>query len=457
MKRKLQVIAWALMAFLFWTQSPSWAKNIDLVTLPSRSSIELTIYNSADLTLVKETRYITFKKGNNRLQFSWSGTLIDPTSVEMRPLEHSDEIDVVDTKFPGQKPTHLIWNVKSEYEGQVKVEVSYFTSGLTWQMDYVGITNAAETTMNFKGYVRVYNRSGETYPNARVRLIVGKINLVEKIKDLARRGGYKGTITTMPKAAYKRYRWRAARRSFDDAARVKTESYAAGKKQIVKQGLSEYFMFTVGGKETLKHGWSKRLEAVKAELPKFQILYRLRTHQYGSQPVRFFIWKNSPTYKLGESPLPDGTIRLFRKGKTQGLSYLGEQKLRYVPIKGAIEINLGVDPLVMFQQKKSNVTRMNFEFRTSYYKEYVSGWDEKSTWTALIRNYRKKPVTIEWHQRWYGDYTLSSKTKLSKLDYRTVKTTWTLKAQSKSTPSLEVIQKKGSRYKQSRIVLQSNQ
>ena len=61
-------------------------ENVDLVTLPSRQSVQLTIYNSEDITLVKETRYITFKKGGNRLQFSWANTLIDPTSVELRPL-----------------------------------------------------------------------------------------------------------------------------------------------------------------------------------------------------------------------------------------------------------------------------------------------------------------------------------------------------------------------------------
>ena len=160
------------------------------MTIPKRDSVQLTIYNSEDLTLVRETRYITMKKGTNRLQFSWSGTLIDPTSVELRPLEKSDQVDVIDTTFPGKKPTHLIWQVKSEYEGQVKMEVTYFTSGLTWNMDYVSITDPDEAKMDLKGYVRVYNRSGESYPNAQIRLIVGKINLVEKIRALAQKDGY---------------------------------------------------------------------------------------------------------------------------------------------------------------------------------------------------------------------------------------------------------------------------
>jgi hypothetical protein len=41
------------------------AGNVDLSTVPKRDSIQLTIYNSEDLTLVRETRVVTFKKGAN--------------------------------------------------------------------------------------------------------------------------------------------------------------------------------------------------------------------------------------------------------------------------------------------------------------------------------------------------------------------------------------------------------
>ena len=37
--------------------------NVDLVTLPKREGVQLTIYNSADLTLVKERRHVTLKRG----------------------------------------------------------------------------------------------------------------------------------------------------------------------------------------------------------------------------------------------------------------------------------------------------------------------------------------------------------------------------------------------------------
>ena len=272
-------------------------KNIDLVTMPARQSVQLTIYNSADVTLVKETRFLTFKQGTNRLQFAWTNTLIDPTSIELRPLEHVDEIEVVSTIFPGQKPQHLIWNVDSKFSGMARVEVSYFISGLTWQMDYVATCNPAETALKFRGYVRVFNSSGEEFDNAEIRLIVGKINLVEKIADLAKRYGI-----AVPKPGGVKYdslRRKAALQSFDRAAE------AAGKgrggpmvtapKRIVKEGLSEYFMFSVPGTETIRNGWSKRMQAIDADDVKFDIVHRVRAFQYGDWPVRFFIFtKHKP-------------------------------------------------------------------------------------------------------------------------------------------------------------------
>ena len=51
----------------------------------------------------------------------------------------------------------------------------------------MGIANEDETKLNVTGYVRVTNNSGELYDNAQTRLVVGKINFVEKIADLAHR------------------------------------------------------------------------------------------------------------------------------------------------------------------------------------------------------------------------------------------------------------------------------
>jgi len=168
---------------LSWT---AFAKNVDLSTVPKRNTVELTIYNSEDLTLVRETRAVTFKKGLNPLQFSWANTLIDPTSVQLRFIGKPDKPEVVDTTFPHDKPQILYWNVQSEMDGEASIEITYFTSGITWSADYVCVADKAEKQLAVEGFVRVTNNSGEEYENAHIRLVVGTINLVEKIAQLAR-------------------------------------------------------------------------------------------------------------------------------------------------------------------------------------------------------------------------------------------------------------------------------
>src|ERR1041384_5590953 len=170
-----------------WILSASSANaRINLVTLPLRNSVQLTIYNSVDLTLVKETRLLTFRKGLNRLEFSWANTLIDPTSVEFRALTHADQVEVLDASFPPRVTNTLEWRINSDFAGEVQVEIRYFTSGISWQADYVAEANQTEKLMNFAGNVRVNNQSGEDYENAQIRLVVGVIRLVEDIAQLVR-------------------------------------------------------------------------------------------------------------------------------------------------------------------------------------------------------------------------------------------------------------------------------
>src|SRR5947207_14641760 len=160
---------------------------INVVTLPGRDSVQLTIYNSVDLTLVKETRLLTFRKGLNRLEFSWANTLIDPTSVEIRAVTHGDEVEVLDASFPARVTNTLEWRINSEFAGEVQIEIRYFTSGIKWTADYVAEAARNEKLMNLAGNVRVINNSGEDYENAQLRLVVGVIRLVEEIADLAKR------------------------------------------------------------------------------------------------------------------------------------------------------------------------------------------------------------------------------------------------------------------------------
>src|ERR1700674_5060507 len=141
---KSRLAGFVVAAAILSAASPAIAAgNIDLSTVPRRDSVQLTIYNSDALTLVRETRGVTFKKGVNPLQFSWANTLIDPTSVQMRFITQLDKLEVLDTTFPHDKPQMLYWNVQSDFDGPATIEITYFTSGITWSADYLGVADKA--------------------------------------------------------------------------------------------------------------------------------------------------------------------------------------------------------------------------------------------------------------------------------------------------------------------------
>ncbi len=411
-----------VLAIMLLAGAAAPARDVDLVTLPPREGVQLTIYNSEDLTLVKETRAITFKKGSNKIQFSWANTLIDPTSVHFRPVERDKEIEVADTTFPVARPDLLIWNVESKFEGQAMVEVSYFTSGISWSADYVMISDAAEEKAAVDGYVTVANSSGEDYEGAQVRLVVGTINLVEKIAELAQRGHAART-------GGKKQRLDALELSLEraekDAGRgaafaVPGESAPA---EIVKEGLSEYFIFTVEGRQTVKTGWSQRMVSFRAREVPFEILYRQREHEYGEQPVRFFILANDKEHKMGESPLPDGVIRVFRDNGKGGLSFFTAEDVKYIPIKEKVELNVGEDDQIVYARVVLDTARSNFLFSPAPDPQ-VEGWDEAQTWQEEIRNYRQKAVQLEIRHVIEGDVEFGMEVPGLKLyDFQTVEYT----------------------------------
>ncbi len=339
------------------------AADVGLVTIPRREATQLTIYNSEDITMVREHRLLTVKPGINRIQFSWANTLIDPTSIDFRILDHVDKVDLIDTTFPAGRNDALQWNIKSRMAGKIPVEIRYFTSGITWKADYVGIANEDETKLRLTGYVRVFNNSGELYDNAQTRLVVGSINLVEKIADLATRPAPTDPTSTAT--------WRSSGRIQDEitAAIVDAEDdadFGAGAvpgssrtrkpPEVIKQGLSEYFLFTIEGRENIKDKEPKRLVSMKVTDVPLEVMYKLTDRDGGKHFTKYYRFKNEKLLEddgtekdlpgmenLGLSPLPDGSVRLFSEYETKDLAYVSGTETKYVPIGDRVEVNVGAD------------------------------------------------------------------------------------------------------------------
>jgi hypothetical protein len=447
------------------TEQPPFApaSAIELVVLPRRDSVQLTIYNSTfqtlnmfggyggyggalggygrgggygvmkmdeatikaieeamkrgqqhqipgsapggDVTLVREKRSLTLKRGWNWLQFMWANTLIDPTSLSLEALAQADKIDIQQLVFPARLRELGRWLIRSEVSGQVPFEITYFTSGLSWRAFYMGTLSQDEKMMQLAGYVRVSNNSGEDYEKAQTRLIVGKVHILDQIAELAKRqypynrpislremggrGGYGGGMKGADNNGDGMMGGMGGMGGYDTSAIFDELS----RKEIIKEGLSEYFLYTIEGTETIPNQWGKRLLSFEAEDIEVESLYKYDEQRWGNQTIRFVTFANDEEHNLGETPIPNGTVKIYGQADEQGyLSYVGGTSIKYIPVDEEVELNLGSARLV-------NVEPKLMEFKTDNYifdkKGNVAGWDEIRTWKIEITNTRALPIEIE--------------------------------------------------------------
>jgi hypothetical protein len=367
---------------------------VDLTTLPSRDTVQLTIYNSTDMTLARESRALTLKTGTNALQFSWENTLIDPTSLEMLPKAHAGEIEVAELVYPARVKNLGLWNIQSKVSGKVPVEITYLTSGLSWRAFYMGTLTQDEKTMRLQAYVRVTNNSGEDYENAQVRLIVGQVHILDQIAELAKRQypygrpGEGAEPLALPAPAMVEERLQAFGK-----ARSLADEAAAEPKEIVKEGLSEYFLYTIAGTETIPNGWSKRLLSFDVEGVPVVNLYKFEEDRYGPSVVRFLSFKNDPAHKLGQTPLPDGNLTVYRFADEQKhLAYEGQSSFKYIPVNEAVELGLGPVAEVVVEPNLIETRTDNYRFDN---RGNIAGWDEIEVFNIQVRNTRDVPAKIE--------------------------------------------------------------
>ncbi len=394
------------------------ASAIELVTLPRRDKVQLTIYNSADLTLVRERRNLTLKKGWNWLQFMWANTLIDPTSLSLEPLEQAGKIDIQQLVFPARLRELGRWLIRSEISGQVPFEITYFTSGLSWRAFYMGTLSQNEKTMKMQGYVRLGNNSGEDYDNAQTRLIVGQVHILDEIAQLARRQyPYdRPGIIDYDESAFKK------------GVSVTNGEYQTGRlgqrqnwfadlkaKEIKKEGLSEYFLYTIDGTETIPNEWGKRLLSFEADDIAVESLYKYDEERWGNQAIRFVKFTNDDKHNLGQTPIPNGDVKIYSYADEQSyLSYVGGTEIKYIPVDEKVELNLGPAMWVKIEPKLMDFKTENYIFDN---RANVSGWDEIRTWKIEITNTRTLPIQIE-ITRGFGTayWTLQSETTYEKHD-----------------------------------------
>lgn len=406
-----------------------------------REEIAVTVYNGG-FGLIRETRTLALAKGRAEVEFGGVAGTIQPETVQVHPvgtgpglrvLEQNYQYDLLspakllekyvgrsvkvlrwsETKgrdeerdavvlsageppilrvgdeitwaFPGRisfpelpktliaRPT-LVWLVDSPSDRQ-KVEVSYLANQLDWKADYVLVVNDADTAGDLNGWVTLDNQSGAPYANAKVQLVAGDVNRIreEVYKD-----------------------------------RMVMASEARGSMappQFTEEGLFEYHLYTLERTTTLLENEQKQialLEASGIKLAKRLVLrgepafFRMQTGDMGptTKVAVSLEFENRASEKLG-MPLPKGIVRVYKKDKSGGRQFLGEDEIDHTPRDEKVRIRVG-DAFDVIGERK----QMDYKV--------IGSCRSESAWQIDLRNHKDEKVEVDVIEPASGDWEIVS-------------------------------------------------
>jgi hypothetical protein len=212
-------------------------------------------------------------------------------------------------------------------------------------------------------------------------------------------------------------------------------------KEIVKESLSEYFLYTVEGRDTIPTGWSKRLPSFKTPDVPITSYYKFEKERWGDQVIRYYRFTNSVPSKLGQEPLPDGAVKAFRTVTADNLyAYVGATQVKYIPINEFVELELGNDREVLVKPALMNWVKTDITYDAN---GNVKGWTTKETWEIEVQNSKDIPVVLDIRRNFAGDWTLATEATYEKVDANKVKFLLPLQAREKRKFSYELTTRQG--------------
>src|ERR1044071_2278754 len=310
---------------------------IKMVALPERARVVVSL-NNADATLVEEERMVTLQKGVNKVDFSWRGVNIDPTSIQVRLLSHPETAKILNTSYPPNENA-LVWEVSSPDALEERVRISYLLSGLTREVTYRAVAEPNEKAMTLRNYLRLHNNSGEDLTDAEVS------------------GGYGSNF----------------------------------KKTIAHEEVLEMLSERIADLPI-----RKVLTWDSATLP-WDPEYQKNTIGI---PLSNVITNDKPS-KLGTHTMLPGKVRIFIKTKEQptregeqageGVAFTGEDWAQLTPVDREMKLYIGQSRDVKVTQRKTKDDKTNIR-RNNQNTVVLNDTDE--IYKIEIENFKKEPVNL---------------------------------------------------------------
>jgi hypothetical protein len=394
MIQPFRILLFSSLVLILMHSMPAQAR-IDTAVLTPVRQIQAYIYNSADLTLIKDSRIIHFARGMNQVRFSWSGTRIDPTSLSFDISDRSLPLEITQTHFPARETNQAVWHINAIEPCRAEVVIRYFTSGISWQPHYTAILSSDQTRMQLTGQVRINNRSGMDYPDARVMLVTGEIHLLDRIADLAGQPFPYGRPDTEFADREQTGMIARGKAMLESAPALMMQSDAAGSApgNMDTARASDYVVYSLDGEKTLSDGGSDALMFLRAPSVPVATLYVSDTSRFKDAVIRMVTFTNDTASGLGSFPLPGGIVRVYQAIESDGgMVFAGTDTTKYIPADSRHQLRIGPDRRITATPRVMGYAKTHLTFDT---QKNLSGFDEVRTMALDLANFSDQPARID--------------------------------------------------------------
>ena len=373
---------------------------VDDLTAPGATSV---VEQNFDFDLLKPStlldkyvgRQVTVVHDRPRAGQPASETATLLSNNEGVVLKYSDRIEagLYDSHivFPAipenlrDQPT-LVLDLASKKGGDRDLDLSYMTGGLGWSADYVGVVSSDESKMDISGLVTLTNTTGTTYPNARLQLVAGNVNV----------------------APPNTHQLQAIGRVFARAPKMEQENFF------------EYHLYTLDRPTTVANAQTKQVSLLSAAAVPIRKTLELRgSDAYYSNAdadlgaklsLGVYITFANKDGDLGV-PLPAGTFRLYKNDSKGTSQFLGSDAIDHTPRDQNVRLHLGDSFDVTANKKQTDFKGLGgCTFESSYRLAISNAKDVAQdvevvepipgTWSILKENYpheKSSSATATWH------------------------------------------------------------
>ncbi len=279
------------------------------------------------------------------------GSLVLKTDGGIKMMPWNNEMTINVKELPEgliTRPT-LVWELAGVKDGNEKLEVSYLTSGMSWQAEYVGVINQKGTELNLDAWVSIDNSCGATFENASLKLVAGDIHRAPQQKSPRRM------------AADEIVAFSAAQRGFEERA------------------FFEYHIYELDRPTTVRDNQIKQISLFPPATvnSRKEFYYNAQTDPAKVQVQ--LVFKNDEAAGLGK-PLPAGTFRIYQKDR-ESLEFVGEDRIDHTPRNEEVTIIVGKAFDLVAERRVVESTKVSqrserqtieIEFRNNKEKENVT-------------------------------------------------------------------------------------